>query len=427
MLRASSAIWSQQRSFAKPLAASLTQKCQTVPIRTMQRTFFWNGDDNDKKSKDALKSSSSESDNDSAESSDDSSTVQVVSPSRLGFGDEAPRYPHLTAVPVLSRPLFPGIVTSITLTDPETIAKLETVSKPGGVGGYVGVFLRKGDTGSSVGGASTGMLEHSTPELITDPKEFYNVGTFAQIHRVSQGMGGVHADGTNDGLSALGSQFAEDPDPSEPASASILLMAHRRIDLLSVDNIGPPIDVTVSHWDRLTYKIGSDSTTDDTIRALSNEVLSIIRELAQLNPLFREHVTFFPTRVDANDPYRLADFGASLTTGSAEELQGVLEEKDAEIRLQKAHELLSKERECKFFSFELNTLDISYHTMSTPGTSTCIDTLLSMLNVYSVLHRFVFVLLWNESNMTIVTNKYFIMHPSTHSSINPSIHPSSSI
>jgi Lon-like ATP-dependent protease len=320
----------------------------------MQRTFFWNGDDNDKKSKDALKSSSSESDNDSAESSDDSSTVQVVSPSRLGFGDEAPRYPHLTAVPVLSRPLFPGIVTSITLTDPETIAKLETMSKPGGVGGYVGVFLRKGDTGSSVGGASTGMLEHSTPELITDPKEFYNVGTFAQIHRVSQGMGGVHADGTNDGLSALGSQFAEDPDPSEPASASILLMAHRRIDLLSVDNIGPPIDVTVSHWDRLTYKIGSDSTTDDTIRALSNEVLSIIRELAQLNPLFREHVTFFPTRVDANDPYRLADFGASLTTGSAEELQGVLEEKDPERRLHKALVLLTKEKEVSKLQKEIS-------------------------------------------------------------------------
>ena len=353
MLRASCAVWSHPRSFVEPMAASLSRsQTKASSTRTIQRTFFWKGDD-DKSSKEALKSSSSSSNSEDSTNSDDSSTVQVVSPSRVGFGDEAPRYPHLTALPVISRPLFPGIVTSITLTDPDTIAKLESFSKPDGVGGYLGVFLRKGD-GTNGSGTSTGLLEDSTPELITDPKDLYNVGTFAQVHRVSRGMGMVHADGSNGGLNALNSQFTDEVDPSEPVSASVLLMAHRRIDLLSVDNIGPPIDVTVSHWDRLTYKSRSDSTTDDTIRALSNEVLSIIRELAQLNPLFREHVTFFPTRVDANDPYRLADFAASLTTGSPEELQGVLEEKDPERRLHKALVLLTKEKEVSKLQKEIS-------------------------------------------------------------------------
>ena len=341
MLRASScATWSQQRSLARSLSASFTQYPQTFH----KRTFFWGGNNGDQENpKKELKGQ----DGDSADSSGDSSTVQVISPSRLGFGDDAPRYPHLTALPVLSRPLFPGIVTSVTLTDPTTISKLESLSKPGGVGGYVGVFLRNGESG---------ILEQVTPELITDAKELCNVGTFAQIHRVSRGMGMVHADGTADGMNTLGSQFTDDPvdQGNEPSSASVLLMAHRRIDLLSVDNTGPPIDVTVAHWDRLTYKVGSDTTTDDTIRALSNEVLSLIRELAQLNPLFREHVTFFPTRVDANDPYRLADFAASLSTGSAEELQGVLEEKDPERRLHKALVLLTKEKEVSKLQKEIS-------------------------------------------------------------------------
>lgn len=37
--------------------------------------------------------------------------------SRLGFGDQAPRYPHLMALPVTRGPVFPGVLTPITITD----------------------------------------------------------------------------------------------------------------------------------------------------------------------------------------------------------------------------------------------------------------------------------------------------------------------
>lgn len=39
-------------------------------------------------------------------------------PSRQGFGDESPRYPHLLALPVVHRPIFPGVISNVTLTDP---------------------------------------------------------------------------------------------------------------------------------------------------------------------------------------------------------------------------------------------------------------------------------------------------------------------
>eukprot|EP00985_Skeletonema_marinoi_P033534 scaffold41555_cov139-Skeletonema_marinoi.AAC.1 len=126
-------------------------------------------------------------------------------------------------------------------------------------------------------------------------------------------------------------------------------MPHRRINLLSVDEVGPPIDVTVSHWDRLKYVRGEDSSRDDTIRALSQEVLGTIREVAQMNALFKEQVVnLVPSShmFDMNDPYRLADFAAALSIGGdAEDLQAVLEEKDPELRLHKSLVLLSKEKE----------------------------------------------------------------------------------
>lgn len=214
----------------------------------------------------------------------------------------------------------------------ETINALNKISNNSGPGGYIGTFLRKKyPNGVTDGGV---ILDH--PEVITDASDLYNVGTLAQIHRITH-------------------NYIDEDEHSDPSSqesilhdgktASVLLLGHRRIDLLSIDKMGPPIDATVSHWERLLYKMGDDSSKDDVIRALSNEILKTIRELAVHNPLFRENATFFPTRVDSTDPYRLADFAASLTTGSAEDLQAVLHEKDPEIRLNRALELLSKERE----------------------------------------------------------------------------------
>jgi ATP-dependent Lon protease len=286
-------------------------------VLSCQRQFFWGGNDDDKKADKDIK----------AESSSEAVVSGTSLPSRQGFGDEAPRYPHLASLPVIGRPLFPGLITSVNVTDEDTIDKLERISnKGGGPGGYIGVFLRKKyPNGVTDGGV---ILEH--PELITDKADLYDVGTLAQIHRVTRHFG--KEDPATD--------FNHESALHENTTASILLR-----DLKTIDNLGPPIDATVSHWNRMIYKVGEDSSRDDIIKALSNEILKAIRELAQHNPLFRENATFSPTRIDSNDPYRLADFAASLTTGSAEDLQVILEEKDPEIRLQLSLELLSKEKE----------------------------------------------------------------------------------
>lgn len=290
---------------------------------------------------------------------------------RLGVGEEAPRYPHLIGIPVVSKPLFPGTLSALTLTDPKTIDAITDLSHEGAR--YVGVFLRK-DAPSGV--TENGVIV-GTPELITDPSELYSVGTFAQIMGVNQGSGGghghMHAYPTQQDWDRLGAQngdkngvgavensegeVGEDGellDTDDIRSATVLLSTHRRIDLLSVDNFGPPPDVTVSHWDRLKYNPAADTKLYDTIRALTNEILTGIREVAQLNPLFQDHLRFFPNRIDSSDPYRLADFVATVSMGTPEELQAILEEKDAEHRLHKALVLISKEREVSKLQQEIS-------------------------------------------------------------------------
>jgi Lon-like ATP-dependent protease len=280
-------------------------------------------------------------------SSNNKNALSVIVPkNKVGIGDEAPRMPHVLALPVINRPLFPGVVTSVTLTEPATIDALEKLQE-NGQNAYISVFLRK----NSPTGVSEGGVLLPTPEVITDPSDIYSVGTFAQIHRLARGMGSAKPNVPNFAAedSSEGTNGADVEDSDDPA-ATLLLLAHRRVDLVSVDEIGPPIDASISHWPRLDY-----TGADETIQALSNEILSTIREVAQINPLFRENVQYFSMRLDAKDPYRLADFAASVcSAGRPEDLQALLEEKDPEMRLHKALVLLSREREVSRLQQEIS-------------------------------------------------------------------------
>ncbi len=357
------------RSYFHPLSLQPSSSSST-PTTTTYRSFrSKNGTSTAKKGliKAQQSSSSNSNDNNSSnggggESSSSSSsepptttTTIVPIPQKLPFGEASPRMPHMTAIPIISRPLFPGLVTSITLTDEATIDAIDQLTKQQETA-YISCFLRaKYPSGVSEGGVLL-----PVPEVITDPSEIYHTGTFAQIQRLTRGVRNPKPDDLTSSSSSTtsSSTSSSEKDGSESAkeedtAATLILLAHRRVNLVSVDDIGPPIDVTVKHWPRMEY---TGLTTDsDSVRALSNEVISTIREVAQMNVLFRENLQLFPMRFDANDPFKLADFAASITaSGTPEDLQSVLEERDPERRLHKALVLLIREREVSKLQKEIS-------------------------------------------------------------------------
>ena len=78
-----------------------------------------------------------------------------------------------------------------------------------------------------------------------------------------------------------------------------------------------------------------------------SEIVSVFKDIAQLNPLFRDQITNFSiNQVAANvfdEPDKLADFAAAVSTGEVGELQDVLESLVVEDRLRKALLVLKKE------------------------------------------------------------------------------------
>lgn len=85
----------------------------------------------------------------------------------------------------------------------------------------------------------------------------------------------------------------------------------------------------------------------DEFKAVLSECIQTIRDLTSLNPLYRESIAqLLNTGVKLVDNHiYMADLGASLTTGSANELQQVLAERDILKRLYLALNLLKKEHE----------------------------------------------------------------------------------
>lgn len=86
---------------------------------------------------------------------------------------------------------------------------------------------------------------------------------------------------------------------------------------------------------------------DQYIRAFMSEIVSVFKDIAQLNPLFRDQITNFSiNQVASNvfdEPDKLADFAAAVSTGDVNELQDVLESLVVSDRLQKALLVLKKE------------------------------------------------------------------------------------
>jgi ATP-dependent Lon protease len=364
-----------RRLLATPASSSSSSSSWKYPLVLEASTTSWRPFSDDSSNKnDEDKKDDDDDDNNSKKDKEkykkekkrSVSVISIAPTSKLGFGEDAPRTPHVMALPVINRPLFPGVVTSVTLTDPDTIRALEALqrgnteagkdgetssSNIGSSNSYVSVFLRQNHpTGVSEGGVLL-----PTPEVITDISDIYKVGTFAQIHRLARGSGlGSAKPSSNGGGRDEGSgegKGGDDDEEDEDTTATVLLLAHRRVNLVSVDELGPPVDATVAHWPRLDY-----TGDNDTIRALQNEIISAVREVATLNPLFKENVQFFGMRFDSNDPYRLADFAASVcSAGRPEDLQAVLEEKDPELRLHKALVLLNREREVSKLQREISS------------------------------------------------------------------------
>jgi ATP-dependent Lon protease len=265
-------------------------------------------------------------------------------------------YPQVLALPIARRPLFPGFYKAVVVRNPAVVAAIKEMMKRGQP--YLGAFLLKD--------------EHADSDVINSIDSVHQVGVFAQITSVfaaNSGPGGKEGE-QEEGLTAVlyphrrikitdlvkaGSQLATakvepaegndalptPPATPEPGAKEPDAVSHAMLQTAFLEKY----DVSVVRVENLaTQPYNKD---DQYIRAFMSEIVSVFKDIAQLNPLFRDQITNFSiNQVASNvfdEPDKLADFAAAVSTGEVQELQDVLESLVVEDRLRKALLVLKKE------------------------------------------------------------------------------------
>ena len=273
-------------------------------------------------------------------------------------------YPQVLAIPIAKRPLFPGFYKAFTIRDPHVAAAIQDMIKRGQP--YVGVFLFKD--------------EAADRDVIESVDDVHDVGVFAQItsqfpvHNEEHALTAVlyphrrirmtslippdHAKGAipvasvapapapaadatktkEEGSDKQGDVVAsfeessvpppaEDAQPYEPTA----FLRDYKVSLVNVDNLPEqPYDKKSS-----------------VIKAVTSEIVNVFKDVANMNPLFRDQISTFSMSQSAGniteEPGKLADFAAAVSSGEVAELQDVLETIDVEQRLTKSLVVLKKE------------------------------------------------------------------------------------
>lgn len=141
--------------------------------------------------------------------------------------------------------------------------------------------------------------------------DFKSMGTVCKIHQVEQQDNQLH----------------------------VVLAGMQRFQVNSWASRKQPFSAYVSYFPDLKPKETME------IKAYTTAIVNIIKELLPLNPMYGEELKMFLNYFGPGEPSRLADFGASLTTANAGELQAVLETVDLLPRMEKTLVLLQKEVE----------------------------------------------------------------------------------
>ena len=203
-------------------------------------------------------------------------------------------YPdQLYLMPLNRRPFFPGMAAPIVIEPGMYYEVLKIVAKTEHK--CIGLFLTKKE-------------DANIYKIGLD--DLYNVGIVARILRII---------------------------PMEQGGAQVVLNMEKRITIAKPVKSKYLMAQVRYHEDPPLERLSRE------LKAYSISIITTIKELLKLNPLFKEELQIFLGHSDFTEPGRLADFAVALTTATREELQEVLETFDLAKRIDRALMLLKKE------------------------------------------------------------------------------------
>ena len=195
---------------------------------------------------------------------------------------------QLLIIPIRYRPIFPGIVTPLIISQGRFSSSIDKVLNDTRI---IGLVLLKEDDIENI-----------------DSADLYKFGTAAKIlKRINLPDGGIN----------------------------VLINTIKRFEIKKIKSEKPDIIAEVNYLEDKVKK------NNNEIKALTRAVLSQLKTLSENNPLFTEEMKL--TMVNVDEPGKIADFVTSILNLEKKEYQDILETINVKERLQKALRVLHKE------------------------------------------------------------------------------------
>ena len=271
-------------------------------------------------------------------------------------------YPQVLAIPIAKRPLFPGFYKAFTIRDPNVSAAIQEMIKRGQP--YVGVFLFKD--------------ENADKDVIESMDDVHDVGVFAQItsqfpvhgeetaltavlypHRRIR-MSSLIPPNAGKGATPVATvteiKIPSEEKPKDPSTEKQgdVVASFEESSITAPPAEAQPYEPTAFLRDYPVSLVNVDNLSEQSydkkspvIKAVTSEIVNVFKDVAGMNPLFRDQISTFSMSQSAGniteEPGKLADFAAAVSAGEVSELQDVLETMNVESRLTKALVVLKKE------------------------------------------------------------------------------------
>ncbi|HKI52029.1 MAG TPA: endopeptidase La [Geothermobacteraceae bacterium] len=198
----------------------------------------------------------------------------------------------LPIIVIRPRPAFPGLLIPLAVSGPEQIeAVRQAMESPSHA---VGLVLAR------------------DPENDDSPDNLHRIGVACKIVKL------IHI---------------------EDDEAQFLANCLERFEILQVEQ------TKHGFFAQVRYHYTAEFSANQELKAYSMAIISTLKELVQINPLYSEEIKLFLNRSSLDDPGRLADFAANLTSADGQELQQILEAFDVLKRIDRVLVLLKKELE----------------------------------------------------------------------------------
>jgi ATP-dependent Lon protease len=219
---------------------------------------------------------------------------QIAPPNELVIQSEV--LPEVIPIlPITQRPVFPGMIIPIIVSGEKMLNTMNEILA----------------SDNKTGGVVLAMAHNDDKPVLSD--SLYKIGVTVRIIKIV---------------------------PIDNKTFQVMISALKRFTLVEILQDEPIIKWKVSHY------YGDDNAkVKQEFKPYSMAIISSVKELIKSNSLFQEEMKLFLNRFSVEDPGKLADFVASMTSAEAGKIQEILETFDIKKRAEKVLVLLKEEIE----------------------------------------------------------------------------------